>query len=103
MLGEIQDTCPNTEPLQPPLGGHGGPSHSEGQRGQTAGSTFSPWGPNGPQLGGEELGLSIHPEEGNGAIQGQGTYQRSAVSHRGPQAERMGVQGHPDGASENSC
>lgn len=79
MLGEIQDTCSDTETLQPPLGGHGGPSHSEGQRGQS-GPSFSSWGPMRPEVGREELGLSTHPREGGGAVQGQRPYNKDPTN-----------------------
>ncbi|EPQ02758.1 hypothetical protein D623_10015733 [Myotis brandtii] len=82
-MGEIQDTCSDIEPLQPPLGGYGGPSHLEGQ-GQRARPAFNPWGLTGPEIGREELGLSTYPRDGAGAVQEEAPYSRSAVRHRGP-------------------
>lgn len=83
-MGAIQDTCSDTEPLQPPLGGHGGHSHLEGQQGQRARPAFNPWALIGPEIGREELGLSTYPRDGDGAVQEGAPYSRSAVSHRGP-------------------
>lgn len=85
-MGEIQDTCSDIEPLQPLLGGHGGPSHLEGQQGQRAPPAFNLWCLTGPEIGREELGLSTYPRDGAGAgaVQEEAPYSRSAVRHRGP-------------------
>lgn len=75
MLGEIQDTCLDTEPLQP----------LRGTVGAVSWACFPP--PEAQEGWVEEEDLSPHPEEADGAIQRTRTLQRSAVSWRGPQAE----------------
>lgn len=98
MLGEIQDTCSDTEPLQPPLGGHGGPSHSEGQRGQSWAFFQLPGASQSQRW--EERSLASAPTPGNGVGLSRGkdpttSQQKVTGGPRLREQECRGAQGGP--------
>lgn len=103
ILGEIQDAAQTQSHCSPRLEAVEDLATPRESKARKLGLLPAPWGPRGQEMV-EDLGLSTHPREGKGAVQGLRTLLEVSSKSRGPQVERTGVQGRLGlgGARENS-